>query len=70
MNRTQENRGLLFVSYQSEVADGFQQVQKVIIYPIHAFSFSVLNQKDAKNACNFFLEFRHGAIAPTFHRNL
>ncbi|KAA1085383.1 hypothetical protein PGT21_050054 [Puccinia graminis f. sp. tritici] len=28
MNRTEENRGLLFVSYQSEVADGFQHVQQ------------------------------------------
>ncbi|KAA1123692.1 hypothetical protein PGTUg99_027667 [Puccinia graminis f. sp. tritici] len=28
MMKTKENRGLLFVSYQSEIADGFQFVQK------------------------------------------
>ncbi|KAA1123690.1 hypothetical protein PGTUg99_027512 [Puccinia graminis f. sp. tritici] len=28
MKRTEENRGLLFVSYQGEIADGFQHVQK------------------------------------------
>jgi hypothetical protein len=27
--KTKENRGLLFVAYQSEIADGFQLVQKV-----------------------------------------